>query len=167
MAKRTLNRKAVNNNDNDCTSLEDKKYKLLDEYFCYKLFRSVPLSERKLEELCLDIIQWASTDEKALRVEEYYLNNGISRQAWLRWLDRFPSLAESYRQAKEIIGMRAYKKAFNRVGSESLLRHMQHQYDPAWKDAEDYQLEIRKKLNDIKQSIPTTVIVKTVEYDEE
>ena len=142
----------------------NRNYILLEEYLSLKTLGKEPLSQTGLERMARELIEWANATDEAVRIEEFSLARGIPTRVFEAWAERYPLFGEAYSHAMEILGMKSYKKAINKGMAEPIFKQMQHKYDPAWKDAEDYHHERRKQLMEKTVPAPTTIIVRTENF---
>ena len=80
-----------------------KKVHYLEEYRSLLDWRMHPLTERFLEKLSSDIVQWAHTNKDAIRIEDFLSLKGIPVMTYYRWVKKYPILAEAHEEASQRI----------------------------------------------------------------
>lgn len=161
-------RKVVELKTTDSEPLELKRpYKLIDEYYSFITFKREPLSDRGLDRLCDELLDWAKNGEHCCRIMEFRILKGIGIEKWEEWLVKFPSLAQAEKEARQILGIQRYKKASNRETSEGIFKFLQYRYDDEWKKADEYHNEQKRKLLEKTNTEPTTIIVKLIDHKDE
>ena len=142
-------------------------YKMIEEYYSFLTFKREPLSDGGLDRMCDELIEWARSEDHCGRITEFRLKKGIGEEKWVEWLAKYPRLAASEKEARQILGIHRYKKAINRETSEGIFKFLQYRYDNEWKEADEHHQEQKRKLLEKTPLEPTTVIVKMFDYKDD
>jgi hypothetical protein len=98
-----------------------------------------------------ELVQWAQNSMKDpasenITVGEFFALKGISADCYQRWARRNEEFASLIKFAKQLIGYKLVKGlTFKRLEPKAVL-FMLHNYDPEWKDMEQYHDERAKAL---------------------
>lgn len=142
--------------DHPSRASEKKSYKLLDEYKEYFSQRVIPVTEQFLERLGSDLIAFAKTEKRHLRVEWFFAEKNIPLMSMYRWMEKYESFKRDCDQARYIFGMRREAGAMWKELDNSFVAQTQGHYDPVW----DQQMKLKAKLKaDAGESANKTVIV--------
>jgi hypothetical protein len=158
------NSRVVSKNDEIVGTANPEQYIFREEYRNMLTCKRTPISEKGMRMFADEMVQWAITDEKAIRIEAFHLKKGIQSKIYYEWLSKYEDLREAHDHAMNIIGMRTYDKAFNRQAAENIFKHMQYMYDDGWKQATDHHNAQKKELQQDEETVPTVVNVYTNDY---
>ena len=125
--------------------MEKKKIRVLDEYYNMKEKIKVLVTDRRLDQYAEDIYDWALNDPDALKVTQFYLERGISRENWNRWMDMHEGLSKAYNTAIHLIGNRRESGAVKRKFAEGIVSSTMHRYDPEWRESEEWRATLRQE----------------------
>jgi len=118
-------------------------------------FKSIPFSKERLDDIAEDLMKWADTDEKALKLNLFLRKNKISRTKWYQWIKENEKLAEAHRFALNCIGDTREIGMLERRYREKGVIFMMPHYDEDWAIREQEQ----SKLKQDPEQKPTTVKV--------
>lgn len=109
--------------------------------------KSNPVTDSMIDYLCEELIEFASSGGK-LFLEQFHIQMRIPRKTWYNWLERFPKLAETYEEAKDIMGYLRVVDAANKKFDRTVVMYNQFQFGEKWKEADRYNDERRKKIEE-------------------
>lgn len=122
------------------------------EFLNVKTWEHTIVTENVAKQWAIDFLDYATNDEpskRAYNVCDFYIKRGIPRDAFMKAVDIFPKLKAAYQVGLEAIGSRRSKGAMCCEDSKPLnalvVNFTQYQYDPTWKEAEEYQDERKRK----------------------
>lgn len=125
---------------------KEEKYKkvVFDEYRNMNTFRIYPVTVEYIEQVALELIEWAKDDCRALKISQFFTRQGISTTTVKKWRDKSPVFDEAYVYAKQIIGDRRETGAIENEYDSGMIRSSMPIYDDEWKMNEEW----RSKLKD-------------------
>ena len=126
--------KAPNNKKNNTKTTPTPKIVCRDEYKNFKLGGMTFITNKTMEELGKKLVDWAKTDPNALKLKQFYADEGIGEKKFNEWCTKFPDLAADRDQAKMIIGNRREIGALKRELEPRGVYEMMPQYDSDWYD---------------------------------
>ena len=116
----------------------------LEDYFDGFSFQMVPMTEAGIDRIAKEFIEWAFKTEKAIRVSQFFTQKRIPTTTYESWFRKY----EVMKQAREIVlplmAERREERTLNRKYDASTNNYMMHQYDPAWKAAQEYHAALRE-----------------------
>jgi hypothetical protein len=130
-------------------------------YFDHKTREKNWMTEKKIERLGIELLQWVETPE-ATKLSKFFHNRRITNQTVLEWCKKWPTFAEDYQLAKEIVGDRREDGALNKIFDAHFIRISMPMYDEDWKN-ETIRLATLKIAQEQAQK-PNTIIVEMVDY---
>lgn len=126
------------------TKAPAKKYEFVSDYFCTKTFRNHPMCQGGLERLAKRLRDWASKKD-ALIMNDFYDQEGVPPQTFYDWRHKSTVLQEAYAFALRRIGSNRERGALLRKLDATMVKHVQHKYDPLWKEADKYHSSLKKE----------------------
>lgn len=123
-------------------------------YFNRKTREKSWMTEQKIERLGVELLQWVETPE-ATKLSKFFHARRITNKVVLEWCKKWPTFAEDYQLAKEIIGDRREDGALSKVFDTHFILRSMPMYDEDWK-AESTRLANLKqevKLEEMKRPI--------------
>lgn len=123
-----------------------ESYKYLDQYQDLLTLKLVPVSQKFLDRLGIDLIKWARGNGHAgpIKMSGFFIERGISLTTCHRWMEKHPSFKEQYDLAKQIIGNRREEAAFWRKADAGIFLKSAANYDPEWKEIEAWRSRVAK-----------------------
>ena len=144
--------KTINNTSKKKASKKND-YRYFDEYKDFFTKRWTPVSERFLERLCDDLIDWASDDsKKALTAEKFWQIKGIPFCRAKEWRDRFPPLKEAYENAKKMIGIRREEGSLLKKFDNSTFFRTALNYSQDFKETSEWDSNLKQKADEKTQA---------------
>ena len=120
-------------NTNTVVKESSQKLRWLD-YQCILTGDMRPMNENGFERLAIEIVQWASNDDEALKITQFMFVRGINDRVWRQWCEKSPRLKEATELAKRIIGNRREVGALKNKLNTSVVAFTMPFYDDEWKD---------------------------------
>lgn len=130
---------------------EESKIFYLDMY----TMRQKPYSNQTLEDMAVELLNWAKDTKDVVSLYEFFILKGIAKQTFSNFVKRCPKLKKAKDFAIMIFGMRREKGALLKNLDFNTMKHMQGRYDPEWKEREEYFLDQKKQVADKQQSSST------------
>jgi len=127
-AKKTLKR----SNDSTVEITEPKKHGWFDYRNIYGLL--APMDEKGIGRIAEELVNWASHEDDAFKISQFYLSKGISEGTWREWVIKFDCLREAQNTAKLYIGNRREIGAIKNKLNTSVVAFTMPFYDEEWKD---------------------------------
>jgi hypothetical protein len=125
---------------------------IFHEFLNVKTWEHTIVTESVAKQWAIDFLDYATNDEpskKAYNVCDFYIKRGIPRDAFMKAVDIFPELKAAYQVGLEAIGSRRSKGSMYCEGfkplNDRVVNFTQYQYDPSWKEAEEYHDERKRK----------------------
>ena len=119
--------------------------KAIDIYKDLFILRERPVSVVFLQRLCADMLDWANTNEDALKLVNFFVSRKISPKTFWRWEKNHPFLTEARTMAMEIIGARREIGAIKNKYNAQIIMSQMAKYDPSWWKLEQKRADLRAK----------------------
>lgn len=116
-----------------------------DHYLDNVSFRQTPISDRSLELLGKQLVNWALSDESALKIRPFFTQRGMGTNDVKRWRKRNKKFDAAYDLAFNVIGDRRECGALIRKLDSSMVIRTMALYDKDWKLLEIWRSEMKKK----------------------
>jgi hypothetical protein len=146
--RRLMAKKKVLSVDTSTTIVESANRVHIDDYRDMKSFRMLPMSERGIERIATELIDWATNNEDALKMTQFYTKHGLNSHTIDRWCERVPFFREAIEHAKKIIGDRREIGALKKKYSESIVSASMAFYDPEWKALLEWRAKLARNEED-------------------
>lgn len=149
-----------------------KKGCVFDSYKDLFTFREKPIPYSFLERLAEDLLAWSQKDT-SLRIESFYMDNGIRQLDYYRFLDRCPELRDAHDIAIQRIAVRRDTGALTKKFDASWTARTQAAFDETYRKARKFEAELQKDVQDngpkvvIIERMPNTPEVKVRSEDNE
>jgi hypothetical protein len=124
------------------------KVVLFEEYQCMSSWRMKPVTETTISRLAEAGIQWAITDERAIKINQFLQMNGIHRTQWERWKDNFPLLQKASDYMVMVLGNRRELGLLERKYEPGSTTYMMPHYDEDWHKIVEWRSSLVKKDSD-------------------
>jgi len=152
-----------NNNSTQKTVKAIKTTHCFDERFDLIDFRMKPVSERFIEQLALELIDWVKNNDDALKIEQFLVEHNICKSDLMRWIDKHPALSDAYAFAKMALGCRREIGGLKRKYDGSIVSFTMPQYDEAWVKNVEWRSNLKASQE---QQIPEIKIVVLEKFPE-
>ncbi len=157
------------------TKKTQKPSPFYDQYRDLFTLKMKPIPEIFIEKIAVELIDWAKNNKDALVLRDFFHEKGIPVSSYKQWAQRNEVLRQAVEEAKYLIGSRREKGAIKRQYDVNMIRSSLFIYDPEWKEVEEYQAELRHKIEEsnkeiqwvINQFPETTIVPKKKKEDEE
>ena len=105
-------------------------------------------------------VEWkqVATDTEMLVINEYPLSKGFSLTTFGEWISRSDELKEAQTMVRAIIAIRRERGAMKNEYNSRMVEKMQHYYDPAWRESEEWRASLAAK-NQMSVQQPITVVL--------
>ena len=123
-------------------------YKYFDEYKDLFTGKQTPVPKNFLDKLCIQIIEWANTDEKAFNTDSFWFKKGIYPQTAIQWRDRYKPLEDAYQAAKHRIGLRREEGSLTKKFDNNTFFKTAPHYLKVFKDIEVWRSENKQKADE-------------------
>lgn len=117
--------------------------KYLEEYRDCFTFTMRPLTQAFLDRISSELIQWATHNEDALKVSQFYLSKGIPMNTYYNWLEKYPDFKEAHEIAMQLIGNRREVGGLKRKFDAGIVSYTMSHYDKTWKDMAKEKSELK------------------------
>lgn len=105
-------------------------------------------SEGHIEELAAQLLVWAETDNKALKLSQFATLKRISFSTLCNFVNRSDNFARCWEEAKRIIGDR--REIFMLTGKMNLSGMSQMvKYDDSFRKVEEWRSKLRRKIEEL------------------
>lgn len=108
-------------------------------------FQTMPIPMHYFDKLAEEWVDYVKNNEDVLFMAEYHVKKGVSKTTFEEWVQRSPNLQAARAFVKEIISMRREKGALLRRYDPATVFKMQHTYDAAWKEMEEWRASLKEK----------------------
>lgn len=113
---------------------EDLKLSVwLEDYMDLFSFKLKPVTQGFIDRLAHELNEW-SKQEDSLVLRDFYDSKDIPRDAFYRWIDKYPELQEAFKVAKGRISSRREKGGMTRKFDPSFIINSMPMYDSEWKE---------------------------------
>lgn len=170
MAKEQMKRKRhkgiIDNNrtiakpQHSMNQVKASKIEFLEDYYNYNSQRLIPVTKETLERLSINGEQWAICNERALKVKQFLVEQGIPETTWRRWCKICPRLQLANDNMKTVIGCRREVGVIERKFEPGSIIAMMPHYDDDWKDNAEWKSSLNKK-EEAGKSVETFVVIET------
>jgi hypothetical protein len=96
--------------------------------------REHPVTVDWIEKFAMRMLHWAMSNEDALTISEFYINEGVNRRDYNRWLKIYPNLELAHETALQAIGDRRIRGAIKRLYDAGTVKYCQPLFDPDFKE---------------------------------
>ena len=149
-----------------------QKIACIDEYYSYKSKKKEILTTTSLERICDELVEWATKEDDAIKINQFLALKGIPYGTWHNWIEKNEILRNAVAHAKMIIGNRREYGAMTRKFEAGNTMYVMSLYDPDWEKMLRLRAEIADKKEDNKgvifvavPAIPNTEVVPVKEDD--
>ena len=104
-----------------------------------------PISEEGIARLASELVEWATKDEEAWKVSQFYIAKGVGFNTWREWVDKYPILKDAQDAAKVAIGNRREVGALKNKLSATIASYTMPFYDLEWKSESERLAALKKK----------------------
>lgn len=108
-------------------------------------FRQKPIMLEKIDELAVELYDWAMNNEEALKLSSFFTKRGISGDTLKRWKKRSKKLKVAHELAKAAIGERRETGALSRKYESNFIYKTMPLYDKEYKVLEEWRATINRK----------------------
>lgn len=115
----------------------------LEEYQDCFTFQTKPVTQMFLERLSHDLIEWAKTNKRALRLSQFYIHKGIPKNTFFRWCDKYPILRGAKETAMSLMADRREIGAIVKKYEKTVILLNIHQYDSDWDATNKYHSDLK------------------------
>jgi len=135
---------------------------VLEEGLDHLSLQKRPITMRMLEAKAEHLVKWATTNQDALYIIEYYVANGVSGSMCKRWAEMCPKFKAAMMTAKHALSARKQRGALFKKMSERMVLPSLPFYSEDWEWGEDWKKlkEWDSDLKDDKEKQPTEFIIK-------
>lgn len=131
---------------------EKAKIELLEEYYNYNTWSLIPISKSTLERLRENAIKWAIFDDKALKIKQFLILNGITQSTWDRWRNKHTEIQEAHEIMLMAIGNRREEGLLTRKFDNGSTMFTMPHYDDDWKKLCEWRAKLAQKENAVSGS---------------
>lgn len=124
---------------------ENKPVERFFDYLDTISFRQKPMSIEGIERLAVELVKWATHDEKAIKIAMFYTQRGIARGDYTNWMERVPALKIAHETAKEIIGNRRELGGLTKKFDAGMVAFSMPQYDEEWRQNIEWRSQMKAK----------------------
>lgn len=105
--------------------------------------RIMPVDDAYLELFAQEMIEWAITDEDALKITQYYNLKRLHHSTVDGWMERFPRLKQAHDIVLQVIGVRREVGAMKGKYDSAIVRSTQAMYETSWKKIEEWRANLK------------------------
>lgn len=136
------------------------KIELLEEYYNYNSQRLIPVTMATLIRLAENAEKWAATTEKAYKIQQFLVEQGISERRWAQYCQMCPRLQEANDNMLTILGCRREAGLIERRFEPGSTIFMMPLYDDNWKKMCQWRADLKPKEGIVKAGETFVVIEK-------
>ncbi len=125
---------------------------VFDTYYDLQTFKQIPFPYSFLVRLSETLLAWSLKDT-SLRIESFYLDNGIRQYDYYRFMERCEELKEAHDTAIQRIAIRRDQGALTKKFDSSWAARTQAAFDPEYRKARKFEAELSKEIQDNQQRI--------------
>lgn len=151
-------RKQKTNKHSTKSLTETKKW--YDEYPDVYAFKTTPVSEVLLDRLFQELLDWAESNEDALKITEFFLRKRIGSDTVARFRARDKKYDDAYNHALQLIGNRREIGALKRKLDSGIVAYTMAHYDPSWVKLAEWRAALKKE-SEGQQGNNITVVMET------
>jgi hypothetical protein len=122
-----------------------------------------PITNRYLENLAVDLIEWSKND-KSIILKEFFAVRGVLKEVFYRWCKTYPPLKDAHEIAKSFIAIRREKGGLTKQYDTTMIMRSMPMYDDEWKEFEEWRASLKNKEEE-KSRRQVVIIEKFVEED--
>lgn len=111
-------------------------------------FRQTPITNEWKDRLAKELIDWAVNNKKALILNQFFGQKGISTDAVHRWRKNYPAFDEACRFAIQQIGMRREVGSLTRKFDGPTFFKTAYKYSPDFKVTAEWQQDLKQKSDE-------------------
>ena len=116
------------------------------------------ISEASIEQLSMDLLIWAQTNEDAFTITQFFDQRGIWHDQVPQWIEKWPKFARAFAQAKLMIGSRREVAAIKKKIDAKAMMWSQHSYGPEWREIDEYHHALRTRRESAEDKIINVII---------
>lgn len=151
MEKKKRSRKALTVNNSTKRAKQSKETTQIKTYtqeFYQDMysFQTMPIPEHYFDKLAEEWVDYVKNNDDVLFMGEYHIKKGVAKSTFEEWVQRNPNLQRARAFVREIISMRREKGALTRKYDPTTVFKMQHTYDNAWKEMEEWRASLKEKV---------------------
>ncbi len=142
-----------------------------DSYQDMNSFKQKPIAYTFLQALADDLIDWSLKDT-SLRIESFYMDEGIRQTDYYRFLERCSELKDAHDVALARIAVRRDTGALTKKYDSSWAARTQAAWDPEYRKARKFEAELTKDAQEnqakivVMEIMPNSIEVKDKKEDE-
>lgn len=134
-----------------------KWYELYDDIYAYT---TTPISEVFLDRLFQELVEWAESDEDALKITQFFLRKRISSDSVKRFRARDKKYDQAFQHALAVIGNRREIGALKNKFNAGIVGITMPRYDKEWVELLEWKAAIQKSA-DGQQAGAITVVMES------
>ena len=113
---------------------EDLKISVwLEDYMDLFSLKMKPVTQGFIERLSKELLEWADKED-SLILKRFYTQKKIPREAFYRWVNKYPELKLAYEHTKESIAHRRELGGMTRKFDPGFILQSMPMYDSDWKE---------------------------------
>lgn len=117
---------------------------VLEEYLDCVDFKMKPATLNTIKRIAHELIQWALTDNEALKITPFFYKRGLNSITIKRWRERSPEFDSAYQLALHVIGDRREMGALKKKFDAGIVSYTMAHYDTTWKDLAEWRHKLRQ-----------------------
>ena len=121
---------------------------LFEDYFDFLSWKQTPISLAGIEKKAEMLVDWATNDEDALLMAQWYNAQGICGTTIKRWKERCSNFGHACNLAKRIIGARRELGGLKRKFDSAMVRSTMPHYSKIWHDLVEWEQSIKKPVQE-------------------
>lgn len=127
----------------DLHAKEPQTSRWLEDYMHLLDFKIKPVTERFIERIAQELIEWSAQDSSIV-FRDFYDDRYIPESTFSRWANKYEVLKDAVVLAKGRIGSRREKGALGRKYDASLVVNSMSMYDQGWKSNIEWKASLRE-----------------------
>lgn len=131
---------------------------LYEDYFDFLSWRQTPISIDGIEKKAEMFLEWATNNDDALLMAQWYNAQGICGNTINRWKERCPKFAHACNLVKRIIGARREVGALKKKFDSAMVRTTMPHYSSIWKELAEWEAIIKRPKEEEKQDTKVVII---------
>lgn len=124
------------------SSKSEKPYSHWEDYICTKSFRQIPMSEAGLLHLAQTLNEWA-TKRDSYVLNDFIDHYGLSPKTFYSWVAKSPIMKSAHEFAMRRLASNREVGALTKKLEVGPFKHVQHRYDDAWREADEYHSRLK------------------------
>lgn len=123
---------------------KDAGYTHFEDYICTQTFRQIPMSQAGLLHLANTLIEWSKKRDSYI-LYDFLDHYGVAPKTFYAWVKKSDCIKAAHEFAMRRIASNREIGALTKKLDVGPFKHVQHRYDDAWREADEYHSRLKAK----------------------